>query len=254
MFRTMGKRRADADSRRFFDAFESVKASYFRGRDIIDPKKNTAIIPLGGKDRLIGTKHTWFANGGGYSYFVCPGCARRASRLYLIDDAPRCVKCCAAMNIRHRSVWGLGRDERRRCQDEHLNQIIAKLETDKPLKFKPAPKAWRGRLRIMRSSIRLTERMRRNMVQLRLNQLASQQAKANGGLSLTKAYMPRSHALAVIPELKQAWKARTYERLEQALDNAQAAILAALNSDNPTIRINAAKLMMRTKQARERGL
>jgi hypothetical protein len=248
----MGARRADADSRRFFDEFESVKASYFRGRDIIDPKKNTAIIPLGGKDRLIATKHTWFAKGGGWSYFVCPRCGERAGKLYLIDDAPRCVTCCDAMNIKHRSKWSLTRDERRRAGDQRLDQLIAKVETDKPLRHKPAPSSWQGKAQIAYNTRRLTNTMRRSMIVLRLNQLASQQ-QASGGLNLTRAYKPRSDAIAVFPELQQAWKARTYERLEQALDLAQCTIIKALESNDRGKQAAAARLMLRTKQGRERG-
>ena len=74
------------------------------------------------------------------------------------------------------------------------------------------------------------------MIILRLNQLASQQAN-DGGLKLTRAYKPHSAALTAIPELRQIWRANTHERLQQALDKAQTAILKALESDNPNQRL-----------------
>jgi hypothetical protein len=249
----MPKRRADADQRRFLDEFQHVKASYFRARGVIDPAKNVAVIPMGGKERLLGVKHTRFWNSGGFSYFVCPGCARRASRLYLVADTPRCVKCCEALNIQHRNRYGFGRQERMRSADLSLDQLIAKLETPERLSLKPAPKSWRGKAQLVYRSRCLTERMRRRMVVLRLNQLASQHEVGNGALKLTRAYKPRKEALAAIPELEQVWRARTHERLQQALDNIQCTLLKALESDDPRQRLSAARIMLKTKQARERG-
>ena len=248
----MPKRRADADQRHFLDEFQYVKASYFRARGVIDPAKRTALIPFGGKTKILDTAHTHFPNGGGFSYFGCPGCGRRASRLYLVADAPRCVKCCEALNIQHRSRYGFGKQERMRAADLSLDQLIAKLETPERLSLKPAPKSWRGKAQLVYRSRRLTERMRRRMITLRLSQLASQHANAEGSLNLTRAFTPRKDALA-IPELEQVWRARTHERLLQALDNAQSAILKALESNDPRQRLIAASLMLKTKQGRERG-
>jgi hypothetical protein len=94
--------------------------------------------------------------------------------------------------------------------------------------------------------------MRRRMVALRLHQLASQAANDSGSLNITRAFTPRKDALA-IPELKQVWRARTYERLQQALDNIQCVLLRALESNDPRQRLIAARLLLKTKQARERG-
>ena len=69
----MGKRRADADSRRFFDALPWVRVSRFRADGTIDPTKQIAAIPFpDGTTKLIGVKHTWFARGGGWSFFDKP--------------------------------------------------------------------------------------------------------------------------------------------------------------------------------------
>jgi hypothetical protein len=251
----MGKRRSDAGARRFFDEFAKVRVSRFRASGVIDPAKRQAVIPFpNGQSKLIGAGHVRFPNGGGWSFFVCPKCAKLAGTLYLIDDAPRCLKCCDAMNIKHRSRYGFGRDERRRASDKALDQLIAKLETKEPLKLKPTPASWEGKAKLVYRSRKLTQRMRKAMVRLRLNQLASQQAIDNDShLKLTRAYEPRSEALTAIPELAKVWKARTYEGLQQALDKAQIAILNALESDEPNQRSIAARLMLKTKQGRERG-
>jgi hypothetical protein len=246
----MGKRRADASSRRFFDEFPHVKVSRFRAMGVIDPARSTALIPFpDGSTKLIGVRHVLFPSGGSWALFTCPGCGRRASKLWLVGDgAPRCVKCCNAMNIKRRSEYGFGRDARRRASDKRLDEIIAKLETNEPLRFKPAPASWGGKAQLVYRSQRLTNAMRRSMVSLRLNQIAAQHEGA--GL---KSYEPFAAAKQLI-DVRPIWRANTSERLQQALDKAQMTIIAALKSSDPKTRLNAAKLMLRTKQARDRGL
>lgn len=90
------------------------------------------------------------------------------------------------------------------------------------------------------------------MVVCRLNQLASQQATKQGDDGLLRAYQPLADAARAI-DIKPIWRATSDEALQQALDRAEITVLAALNSDDPQQRLNAAKLMLRTKQARERG-
>ena len=84
----MGKRRADADNRRFFDEFEKVRVSRFRAMGVIDPAKRTALIPFpNGKTKLIGTGHTRLKYGGGYSYLRLP--EMRQARSHALPDRGR---------------------------------------------------------------------------------------------------------------------------------------------------------------------
>ena len=249
----MGKRRSDADTRRFFDEFKSVRVSRLRATGVIDPSRREAIIPFpNGTSKLIGTAHTHLKYGGGYSFFLCPKCAKLARTLYLIDDAPLCAKCCDAMNIKHASKYGFGRDARRKAKDRALDALIAKVETKEPLLFKPAPRSWRGKAQRVYQSRRLHEAMRRRLIELRLHQLAYQDANAKEGDTLN-THQPVAEARQLI-DLTPIWRANSTETLQQALDNAQVIILAALDSDDPQRRLNAAKLLLRTKQARDRGL
>jgi hypothetical protein len=251
----MGKRRADADSRRFFDEFEKVRVSRFRAMGVIDPARRQALIPFpNGKVKLIGAAHVRFPNGGGWSYFLCPKCARRKRVLHLVDDTPLCSACCDALNIKHASRYAFGREERRKAQDRGLDELIAKLETNESLRYKPAPSSWRGNARRVYRSQSLHQSMRRKLVQLRLDQLASQQARDNADEDDTLATHAPIAAARELIDLKPIWRANSTETLQQALDNAQITILAALNSEDPQQRLNAAKLMLRTKQARDRGL
>ena len=70
---------------------------------------------------------------------------------------------------------------------------------------------------------------------------------------LLRAYKPRAAAIEAIPNLKSLWRAKSTEDLEIALDNAQSALLQALESSDPRMRIVAARLMLKTRHARERG-
>jgi hypothetical protein len=56
-----------------------------------------------------------------------------------------------------------------------------------------------------------------------------------------------------MPNLKSLWRAKSTEDLEIALDKAQSTILEAFQSSDPQTRLNAASLMLRSRQARERG-
>jgi hypothetical protein len=218
----MPKRGSDADSRKFFDEFESVRVPRLRAMGVIDPARRQAIIPFpNGKQKLIGTAHVHFPNGGGYSYFRCPRCAKLAGVLYLIDDTPRCVRCCAAMGITYRTRMGFGRSERWQARDKILDRLIAKLETIEPLRFKPAPANWGGKCQLVYGHRRLTWSMRRRLVELRLDQLAAQQASslAKDGNTI-RAYQPSQAAKQLI-DTKPIWRARTSEALQQALDDVQ---------------------------------
>ena len=249
----MPTRRSDAHFRRFFDEFTKLRISRLRATGVVDPAKRYALIPIGEKQKRIGTAHVRFPNGGGFSYFRCPRCDRLAGVLYLIDDAPRCVRCCAAIGMTYRTRMGFGRSERQHARDQALDRLIAKVETSERLRFKPAPPNWGGKCQLVYGHRRLTMSMRRRLVELRLDQLVSQQASslAKEGDTL-RTYQP-SQAAKQLVDTKPIWRARTSEALQQALDDAQSTIFAALNSDDPRQRLNAAKLMLRTKQARERG-
>jgi hypothetical protein len=249
----MGKRRADVDHRRFLDEFLCVKIPRLRATGVVQLDAPHAIIQVGDRQKLIGLAHVRFRNGGSWSLFRCPKCARRANRLWLIEDRPHCRHCCAGIGIVHRTKWGFGRYERLRARDQKLDELIAKLDAATgPLRFNPAPKHWRGRARLVSNSRRLTARMRRSLIVCRLTQLASQQAAKQGDDGLLRAYQPLAETARAI-DIKPIWRATSVEALQQALDRAEVTVLAALDSHDPQQRLNAAKLMLRTKQARERG-
>jgi hypothetical protein len=235
----MPKRAIDAGGRIFFDELVSVSVSRLRASGAIRLDDRHGFIAFGDKQKLVGVAHTKFPNGGSWSYFRCPKCGARSKKLWLLDDAPRCRLCLEKLGVRYRAAYGFGRSERLRERDRYVDRV-----QDRRL---------RGRKR------RLTMTMRRSMIVCRLAQLAqlAHQQKAKDGsdklLPFMRAYQPRKAAIEAIPDLKRLWKAQTTEALEQALDKAQVAILNALQSDDIRQQIIAARLMLRTRAAHQRG-
>jgi hypothetical protein len=249
----MPKRGIDADSRIFFDGLVSLTASRLKAAGAIRLEDRQILIPFGGRTKLIGVAHTVFQNGGSWSYFRCPRCGRRAKRLWLIDDAPRCVKCCWSLGVRYRSAYALGRTARLQERDHRVDRLQAMLEGG-PLRLKPVPPNW-GNRRLDRVA-RLTWALLRARIVTRIAQIAyqhEQSSKPDEPLPFLRAYRPRAAAIEAIPDLRSLWRARTTEQFRQGLDDAQNAILEALESKDPQTRLTAAKLMLRTREARQRG-
>ena len=249
----MPKRGSDADSRIFFDELPSVSVSRLKATGLIRLEDQWAHIPFGEQTKLIGVAHTKFPNGGSWSYFVCAKCSRRAKKLWLVDDAPRCRLCLEKLGVRYRAAYGFGRTERLRERDRRVDRLQAMLEGG-PMRFKPVPPNW-GNRRLDRRN-RLTWALQQARIATRLALIAyqdRQSSEPHGPLPLMRAYKPRAAAIEAIPNLKSLWQAKSTEDLEVALDKAQSTILEALQSNDPQTRLNAASLMLRSRQARERG-
>jgi hypothetical protein len=238
----MPKRGTDAASRCFFDELLSLDAARLKATGAIRLEDRHGFIAFGDEDhggerrKCIGVTHTKFPNGGVWSYLNCPRCGGRKKKLWLVDDAPRCLSCCWSLGVRYRSAYGFGRSERLRERDRYVDRV-----QDRRLRGRPR---------------RLTDTMRRSMIVCRLAQLAHQQKAKDGSgepMPFMRAYQPRKAAIEAIPDLKRLWKAQTTEALEQALDKAQITILNALQSDDIRQQLIAARLMLRTRAARQRG-
>jgi hypothetical protein len=249
----MPKRGIDADSRVFFDELVSLGVSRLRATGAIRLVDRHVIIPFGGRMKLIGVAHTVFKNGGSWSYFRCPKCGGRKKKLWLMDDAPRCRLCLEKLGVRYRSAYAFGQSARLRERDRRVDRLQAMLEGG-PLRLKPVPPNW-GNRRLDRR-IRLTWSLQRARLVTRLAQIAyqhEQSSKPDEPLPFLRAYKPRAAAIQAIPNLKSIWRARTTEQLQQALDDAQDALFQALESKDLRTRLKAAKLLLRTREARQRG-
>jgi hypothetical protein len=248
----MPKRAGDADSRIFFDELVSLSASRLRATGAIRLEDKHGVIAFGDKQKLVSVAHTVFENGGSWSYFVCQ-CGRRAKRLWLVDDAPRCRLCLEKLGVRYRAANGFGRTERLRERDRRVDRLQAMLEGG-PMRLKPVPPNW-GSRRLDRRN-RLTWALHQARIATRLALIAyqaQQSSEPDETSPLLRAYKPRAAAIEAIPNLKSLWRTKSTEELEIALDKAQSTILEALQSNDPKTRLNAASLMLRSRQARERG-
>ena len=114
----MPKRGTDAYSRVFFDELSSLTASRLKATGAIRLEDRQGVIAFGDEDhggerrKCIGVAHTIFPGGGAWCYFICPRCGGRKKKLWLVDDAPRCLSCCWSLGVRYRSACGFGRTER----------------------------------------------------------------------------------------------------------------------------------------------
>ena len=249
----MPKRGSDADSRIFFDELVSVGVSRLKATGAIRLEDQHGIIDFGDKQKLIGVAHTVFKNGGSWAYFRCPKCGARSKKLWLVDDSPRCRLCLEKLGVRYRAAYGFGRTERLRERDRRIDRLQAMLEGG-PMRYKPVPPNW-GNRRLDRRN-RLTWALQQARIATRLALIAyqaQQSSEPDGPSPLLRAYKPRAAAIEAIPNLKSLWRAKSTEDIQIALDNAQSALLEALESDDPRMRMIAARLMLKTRQARERG-
>ena len=146
--------------------------------------------------------------------------------------------------LKRRSPWGQQQDDARDEFDVDYARVV----------HSGSFRRLQGKTQILNRSRSLANAMRRSMIVLRLDQLAAQQASECGKDDDTlRTYRPVEPARQLI-DINSIWRANNAETLQQALDKAQITIIAALKSDDPQQRLNAAKLMLRTKQARDRGL
>jgi hypothetical protein len=249
----MPKRGIDADNRIFFDELVGIAVSRLKAMGLIRLEDQWAQIPFGEQNKLIGVAHTIFWNGGSWSYFRCPKCGARSKKLWLVDDAPRCRLCLEKLGVRYRAAYGFGRTERLKERDRRVDKLQAKLEGG-PMRFNPVPPNWGDRRLDRRNS--LTATLQRARIATRLAQIAyqhQQSSEPQGPSPLLSAYKPLAAAIEAIPNLKSLWRAKSTEDIQIALDKAQLALLEALESDDPRMRMIAARLMLKTRQARERG-
>jgi hypothetical protein len=249
----MPKRGSDAGSRIFFDELISLTASRLRATGAIRLEDRHGVVAFGDKQKLVGVAHTKFPNGGSWSYFRCPKCGARSKKLWLLDDAPRCRLCLEKLGVRYRAAYGFGRTERLRERDRRVDRLQAMLEGG-PMRFKPVPPNW-GDRRLDRRN-RLTWALQRARIATRLAQIAyqhQQSSEPHGPSPLLRAYKPLAAAIETIPNLKSLWQAQSTEDIQIALDKAQSALLEALENDDSRMRMIAARLMLKTRQARERG-
>src|ERR1700722_879567 len=108
----------------------SPSVSRLRAFGVLDRSTKSVLISFGqGEDALrreVRVTHRQFPNGGGWSFFACPQCERRACVLKLHDGAVMCWRCCAARGARYRSASGspAQRDAARQARLSELHELL----------------------------------------------------------------------------------------------------------------------------------
>ena len=74
-----------------------------------------------------------FANGGSWSFFLCPYCSRRARTLKLFEGCVLCWRCCHRRGARYRVRMMTPR----RCAEQRIPRLRAMLESPTSLRLKP---------------------------------------------------------------------------------------------------------------------
>ena len=203
----MPKRGRDADNRIFFDQLASLTASRLRATGAIRLEDRHGVIAFGDKQKFVGVAHTIFPNGGAWSYLNCPRCGGRKKKLWLVDDAPRCLSCCWSLGVRYRSAYGFGRTERLIERDRYVDRVQDR--------------------RLRERKRRLTMTMRRSMNALR-GHLAEFGVIAAKGISHVEELVERA-AAADLPAMVQATLGvllAQLRSLDAATDELERAIVA----------------------------
>jgi hypothetical protein len=76
------------------DDLPAIAVSRLRASGVITTAMTSIAVTVGELDRTVGLSHMTFPNGGGWSWFVCPECQKRARKLRLTEDNRLCCGRC----------------------------------------------------------------------------------------------------------------------------------------------------------------
>jgi hypothetical protein len=120
-------------ARLFRDDLPVVWISPTRASGVISADTTSTFIRFGESEFSVGVTHMRFPNGGDWAFFACPACARRARKLWLIDGAPRCRRCCIDRGVRCRTD---PMSVHQRAQ-VRIPDLLARLTGTKPARLHP---------------------------------------------------------------------------------------------------------------------
>jgi hypothetical protein len=141
----------------------SPSVSTLRASGLVDRNTKSVVIAFGeGADALwreIRVTHRQFPNGGGWSFFACPRCSRRARVLKIYDGLPMCWRCCAANGVRYRSAGG-STMERDAARTERIERLRGLLD-GYPARLHPRPGRVLDRRRGLETSLQRARTVQR---------------------------------------------------------------------------------------------
>jgi hypothetical protein len=84
------------------DDLPVVKISRLRATGVVTEAMTETTVWLGDVTATVGLWHLHFPNGGGWSYFLCPGCGQKAQRLRVLNGRLFCRRCLLHRGVRSR--------------------------------------------------------------------------------------------------------------------------------------------------------
>ena len=149
--------------RRYADDLPFINISRLRAEGAITPETSDYCVRLGDLEQTVGVKHRKFPCGGGWSSFVSPCCGVQVRLLRLLNSRLLCSRCLRARGVLyHSDSMGVRQRALRR-----IPQLLERLNTDKPLRFRPLPY-----LKMERRA-RHEEALQRNLLVLKRHDLAA---------------------------------------------------------------------------------
>jgi hypothetical protein len=200
--------------------------------------------------REVRVTHRRLRHGGSWSFYLCPGCGKRARLLRLVGGQAMCRWCCCSYGIHYR-IYAGSVAERAQARADHVERLRQRLA---------------GHLRRRRATLELS--LRRAQVVSRETLLEPINRLKDGGnvvdaLVAARGSVPiaakalgmqtrdlRELALTASPALSDT----IFEELECAIDKAVQVIWDGMMCGSLRKRIKAAGLMLRyAEAARRRG-
>jgi hypothetical protein len=117
------------------DDLPSLSISRLRAQNVITPATMAFLVRLGPIEQNVSVYLRRFPNGGSWSFFGCPTCSRWVRTLRLLGDEIVCRSCLERRRIRWRAAASLSRRQR---AEHRIPKLKAMLESEAPLRLKPA--------------------------------------------------------------------------------------------------------------------
>lgn len=93
------------------DDIPSISVSRLRAQGVVTAEMQSIRVAIAGVEREVRLSHLRFANGGGWSFFVCPSCGRRA-RVLKLNERIACWRCTRAGDPPRRLFYRIQQGDR----------------------------------------------------------------------------------------------------------------------------------------------
>jgi hypothetical protein len=117
----------------FQDDLPSISISRLRATGAVTAEMTRTTIGIADVEVEVGLELVKFANGGSWSFFLCPFCGRKARILKLLEGCVLCWVCCHRRGARYR-VWRNGGLRQR--AELRIPKLRAQLESSTSLRLK----------------------------------------------------------------------------------------------------------------------